>query len=44
MWKTIAGIIQISKNKPNGIKRTLDYERRVTDQLEIVNKFNDFFI
>ena len=42
-WKTIADIIQISKNKPNGIKCILD-NGRLTDQLEITNKFNDFFI
>ena len=42
--KTIADIIQISNNKPNGIKCTLDHERSVTDQLEIANKLNDFFI
>ena len=44
MWKTIADIIQVSKKKPDGIKCTLDYERPVTDQLDIVNKFNYFFI
>ena len=44
MWKTTTDIIQISRNKPNGIKCTLDYERHVTDQLEIVYKLNDFFI
>ena len=43
-WKTIADISQIYKNKPNGIKCILDYERPVTDQLEIANGFNDFFI
>ena len=42
-WKIIADIIQISKNKPNGIKCTLYYERPVRDQLETANKFNDFF-
>ena len=42
--ETIADIIQISKNMPNGIKCTLDNGRPVTDQLEIANKFNDFFI
>ena len=44
MWKTIADIIQISKNKPNGIKCILDIGRPVTNQLEIANRFNDFFI
>ena len=29
---------------PNGIKCILDNGRPVTDQLEIANKFNDFFI
>ena len=43
-WRTIADIIQISKNKPKGIKCTLGYERPVTDQLVIANKFNVFFI
>ena len=43
-WNTIANIIQISKNKPNGIKCILDNGRPVTDQLEIANKFNDFLI
>ena len=43
-WKTIADIIQISKNKPSGIKCILDNGRLVTIQLEIANKFNDFFI
>ena len=42
--KSLADIIQTSKNKHNGIKCILDNGRRVTDQLEIANKFNDFFI
>ena len=43
-WKTIADVIQILKNKPNGIKCILDNGRLVTDLLEITNKFNDLFI
>ena len=43
-WNTIADIIQISKNKPNGIKCILDNGRPVTDQLQIAKKFKDFFI
>ena len=43
-WRTLADSIQISKNKPNRIKCILDYERPVTDQLEIDNKFNYFFL
>ena len=34
----------MSKDKPNGIKCILDNRRPVLDQLEIANKFNDFFI
>ena len=34
----------MSKNKPNGIKCIVDNRRPVLDQLEIDNKYNDFFI
>ena len=43
-WKTIADIVQIFNIKPNGIKCILDNGRPVKDQLEIANKFDDFFI